>query len=67
MQFSLPKNSSISIHPIKSFTDNYIWIIKKKKDAVIVDPGDSKPVLDSLQNENLNLRAILILTNTQII
>ena len=60
MQFSLPKNSSISIHPIKSFTDNYIWIIKKKKDAVIVDPGDSKPVLDSLQNENLNLRAILI-------
>ena len=32
MQFSLPKNTDISIQPIKSFTDNYIWIIKKNKD-----------------------------------
>ena len=45
MQFSLPKNTDISIHPIKSFTDNYIWMIKKNKDAVIVDPGDASPVL----------------------
>ena len=47
MQFSLPKNTDISIHPIKSFTDNYIWMIKKNKDAVIVDPGDASPVLET--------------------
>ena len=51
MQFSLPKNTDISIQPIKSFTDNYIWMIKKNKDAVIVDPGDASPVLEILQKE----------------
>ena len=60
MQFSLPKNTDISIHPIKSFTDNYIWMIKKNKDAVIVDPGDASPVLEILQKENIHLQAILI-------
>ena len=60
MQFSLPKNTNISIHPIKSFTDNYIWMIKKNKDAVIVDPGDASPVLEILQKENIHLQTILI-------
>ncbi len=60
MQFSLPKNTNISIYPIKSFTDNYIWMIKKNKDAVIVDPGDASPVLEMLQKENIHLQAILI-------
>ena len=60
MQFSLPKNTDIYIQPIKSFTDNYIWMIKKNKDAVIVDPGDASPVLEILQKENIHLQAILI-------
>ena len=60
MQFSLPKNTDISIHPIKSFTDKYICMIKKNKDAVIVDPGDASPVLEILQKENIHRQAILI-------
>ena len=60
MQFSLPKNTNISIYPIKSFRDNYIWMIKKSKDAVIVDPGDASPVLEILQKENIHLQTILI-------
>ncbi len=28
MQLNLPKNSNISISPIKSFSDNYIWLIE---------------------------------------
>lgn len=60
MQFSLPKNTNISIHPIKSFTDNYIWMIKKNEDAIIVDPGDASPVLKILQKEKVQLQAILI-------
>ena len=60
MQFSLPKNTNISIHPIKSFTDNYIWMIKKNEDAIIVDPGDASPVLKILQKGKVQLQAILI-------
>ncbi len=60
MQFSLPKNTNISIYPIKSFTDNYIWLIKKNRYAVIVDPGDASPVLEILQKENIHLQAVLI-------
>ena len=60
MRFSLPKNSNLSIKPIKSFTDNYIWMIKKNKDVAVVDPGDSIPVLNFLKEKNLNLKSILI-------
>lgn len=60
MRFSLPKNSNLSIKPIKSFTDNYIWMIKKNKDVVVVDPGDAIPVLNFLKEKNLNLKSILI-------
>ena len=60
MKFSLPKNNNISINPIKSFTDNYIWMIKKNKDAVMVDPGDASPVLEILKNKKIHLQAILI-------
>ena len=60
MRFSLPKNSNLSIKPIKSFTDNYIWMIKKNKDVAVVDPGDALPVLNFLKEKNLNLKSILI-------
>ena len=60
MRFSLPKNSNLSIKPIKSFTDNYIWMLKKNKDVVVVDPGDAIPVLNFLKEKNLNLKSILI-------
>ena len=35
-------------------------MIKKNKDAVIVDPGDASPVLEILQKENIHLQTILI-------
>jgi len=60
MRFSLPKNSNLSIKPIKSFADNYIWMIKKNKDVAVVDPGDAIPVLNFLKEKNLNLKSILI-------
>jgi hydroxyacylglutathione hydrolase len=48
-----------SIIAIPAFTDNYIWLIRKGGDAVVVDPGDAAPVLDHLAREKLALRAIL--------
>jgi len=48
-----------SIIAIPAFTDNYIWLIRKGQEAVVVDPGDAAPVLDHLAREKLVLRAIL--------
>ncbi|MDN7123909.1 hydroxyacylglutathione hydrolase [Pseudidiomarina terrestris] len=50
------------ISPIRAFDDNYIWAIQpaKGKPAVIVDPGDEKPVLAWLEKHNVQLASILI-------
>ena len=48
------------IHPIKAFSDNYIWCIQEEIEAVVVDPGDAKGVLDYLEEKQLRLAAILL-------
>jgi hydroxyacylglutathione hydrolase len=45
--------------PLRAFTDNYIWTLRKHKFAAVVDPGDAQPVLDYLRREQLELCAIL--------
>ena len=50
----------LKIIPIKAFTDNYIWTIIKGDQAIVVDPGDPKPVIDKLQELNLSLKQIMI-------
>ncbi len=45
---------------IPAFSDNYIWMIRDDKIAIVVDPGDAKPVIAYLQAHKLNLLAILI-------
>ncbi len=52
----------MNISPIPAFNDNYIWMIRgsTEEKAVVVDPGDETPVLQVLQQEQLNLEAILI-------
>ncbi len=45
---------------ISAFKDNYIWLLRKGGKAIVVDPGDARPVLETLEHENLTLEAILI-------
>lgn len=45
---------------IPAFKDNYIWLLRKDAAAVVVDPGDARPVLEVLERERLSLAAILI-------
>jgi hydroxyacylglutathione hydrolase len=45
---------------IPAFKDNYIWLLRKGAAAVVVDPGDARPVLEVLEREQLTLAAILI-------
>jgi hydroxyacylglutathione hydrolase len=45
---------------IPAFKDNYIWLLRKGASAVVVDPGDARPVLEVLQRESLTLDSILV-------
>jgi len=45
--------------PIPAFKDNYVWTLRDKRHAAVVDPGEAAPVLDYLAREDLRLVAIL--------
>lgn len=47
------------ITAIPALNDNYIWAIHNARHAVVVDPGESAPVLDFLATHQLELTAIL--------
>ena len=44
---------------IRVLSDNVIWIWENNNQAVVVDPALSKPVIQYLKANNLNLKAIL--------
>ena len=50
----------LTVSAIPAFTDNYLWLLSRGGDAVIVDPGDAAPVLQVLEQRGLKLNAILI-------
>lgn len=50
----------MKIIPIRAFKDNYIWAIVDERDLVVVDPGESKPVIDFIEEQILSLKAILL-------
>lgn len=50
----------LQIIAIPAFKDNYIWLMHNGADAIVVDPGDALPVLDTLNLLQLNLHSILI-------
>lgn len=53
---------TVTIEPIPFFESNYAWLMidEKSKNAVIVDPGDAKPILQFLKERRISLKAILI-------
>ena len=54
----------IKISPIPAYSDNYIWLIQfSDHQAVVVDPGDAAPVQKALQQQGLQLAAILVTHN----
>ena len=51
------------IHPIKAFSDNYIWIIEEGTEAIVIDPGEAAQVIDYLEKKHLQLNSILLTHN----
>ncbi|HRA80950.1 MAG TPA: hydroxyacylglutathione hydrolase [Thauera sp.] len=45
---------------LPAFRDNYIWLMHDGRHAIVVDPGDARPVLDYLDRKALQLAAILV-------
>jgi hydroxyacylglutathione hydrolase len=53
----------LQVSPVRAFSDNYIWLIRAPADpatAVVVDPGDDRPVEAALHQHGLKLGAILV-------
>ena len=50
----------MNLLPLPAFADNYIWMLHDGRQALVVDPGDSAPVLQALQQLGLQLQAILV-------
>jgi hydroxyacylglutathione hydrolase len=50
----------IRIQPIPAFRDNYIWMMHDGRHAVVVDPGVAAPVQQVLDEQRLELSAVLL-------
>lgn len=46
--------------PVPAFDDNYLWLLSRQGNALIVDPGDANKVNQHLQQQQLTLVAILL-------
>jgi hydroxyacylglutathione hydrolase len=51
---------SIPISPIPAFQDNYIWMLARDGEAIVVDPGDAAPVHAALRGHGLKLTGIVV-------
>lgn len=52
--------SNVEVLPIAAFSDNYFWLVRRGHNAVVVDPGDASPVLDTLARLHARLDAVLV-------
>lgn len=59
MQYSTTQ-PKFEITAIPAFSDNYIWLLRYGSSAVVVDPGDAIPVIETLKKLSLTLTGILI-------
>ncbi len=50
----------MTLVPLPAFADNYIWMLQIESGAIVVDPGDARPVLDALAQRQASLAAILV-------
>jgi hydroxyacylglutathione hydrolase len=53
----------LEVSPVRAFSDNYLWLIRAPTDgrcAVVVDPGDARPIEAALEAQGLSLGAILV-------
>jgi len=50
----------LSIKPIKALSDNYIWLVTTNEGSIVIDPGESKQIIDLIKSNKIDLEGILI-------
>ena len=50
----------LSVEPIKAYTDNYIWLVSTNEGSIVVDPGESKQILNLIETNKIDLKGVLI-------
>lgn len=50
----------LELTPLRAFDDNYIWLLARGDEALVVDPGDAAPVRAALESRGLRLAGILV-------
>ena len=50
----------LNIEPIKAYTDNYIWLVSTNEGSIVVDPGESKEILNLIDANEIDLKGVLI-------
>ena len=50
----------MNLIPLPAFQDNYLWLLHDGQRALVVDPGDARPVRTHLGRAGLQLEAILV-------
>jgi len=50
----------LSIKPIKSLSDNYIWLVTTNEGSIVIDPGESIQIIDLIKSNEIDLEGILI-------
>ena len=50
----------LSVEPIKAYTDNYIWLVSTNEGSIVVDPGESKEILNLIDTNEIDLKGVLI-------
>lgn len=52
--------NNLTIYPICALDDNYIWVLHDDKQAIVIDAGESEPVMDYLNARQLSPIAFII-------
>jgi hydroxyacylglutathione hydrolase len=52
--------SVMNLTAVPAFSDNYIWMIDDGRNAIVVDPGEARPVEAALDAKRLALKGILV-------
>ena len=50
----------MQVHPVKALANNYIWVVIHDKHAVVIDPGESEPVVQFMKDNHLVCSAFVI-------
>ena len=50
----------LSVEPIKAYVDNYIWLVSTNEGSIVVDPGESKEILNLIDTNEIDLKGVLI-------